>query len=204
MKFCLFTEIIHQDKKLDEDERKEMQNHSIIGHDIINETLEKIEDISDDFLDVSTYEKNFEILYRAKKIARSHHERYDGTGYPEGLIGNAIPLEARIVNLIDTFDALCSKRDYKETFSKDYVFKQLVDINGSHKGQFDPIIFIEFLKQYDEFYELRKDVLNCLENVVRDIIYTCKQKGRINLSESKIQEMITKIVVGSGIREDMV
>ncbi len=71
----------------------------------------------------------------SERIARSHHEKWDGTGYPLGIQGNAIPLEARIVALADVFDALTSRRCYKPAFSMEETLRIIRAGSGRH---FDP------------------------------------------------------------------
>jgi len=82
-------------------------------------------------------------LGRAKDVVEFHHERYDGTGYPRGLKGEAIPLNARIFTIVDVFDALTSKRAYKDSWSAQDALDQLKRDSGSH---FDPKLVDIFLK----------------------------------------------------------
>ncbi|GKX67921.1 HD domain-containing phosphohydrolase [Inconstantimicrobium mannanitabidum] len=72
----------------------------------------------------------------------AHHERYDGTGYPNGLKGEEIPLLSRIINVVDSFDVMTNKRAYKEAFNLEYAFKELNECSGT---QFDPYIVKEFI-----------------------------------------------------------
>ena len=81
-------------------------------------------------------------LRMAVDIAASHHERYDGSGYPAGLVGDEIPLSARIVAIADVYDALTSKRVYKDAFDADTTHKIIVEGRGRH---FDPDIVDAFL-----------------------------------------------------------
>jgi putative two-component system response regulator len=88
-----------------------------------------------------------EILQAAEKIAFSHHEKWNGKGYPQGLAGKNIPLIARIVGLVDVFDALRSKRPYKEA----YPVAVAVDIIKKESGQhFDPEVVAAFLENVEE------------------------------------------------------
>ena len=85
-------------------------------------------------------------------IALAHHERWDGTGYPHGLKGEDIPIEARVVALADVFDALCSKRCYKEAWPVEKVVSMIKAAAGSH---FDPKLVDLFVDNIDKFLEVR-------------------------------------------------
>ena len=89
-----------------------------------------------------------DFLHYAKDIARSHHERWDGGGYPQGLVGEAIPLAARLMALADVFDALISARVYKKAWSYDAARAHIVEQRGSH---FDPDVVDAFVASFDEF-----------------------------------------------------
>ena len=92
-------------------------------------------------------------LDMAKEIALSHHERYDGTGYPAGLVGDEIPLSGRIVALADVYDALTSKRVYKQAFGHDVARGIIVPERGKH---FDPAIVDAFLECESEFIAIKE------------------------------------------------
>ena len=91
---------------------------------------------------------NIEFLTVAREIARWHHERWDGGGYPDGLAGEAIPLAARIMALADVFDALISPRIYKTAKSYDEARAMIAAGRGKH---FDPVITDVFLDHYEAF-----------------------------------------------------
>lgn len=99
------------------------------------------------------------ILQMARTIALSHHEHWNGNGYPQGLCGEAIPYSARIVALADTFDALTSKRPYKSPYPLDIACKI---IKRERERQFDPEIVDIFLENVDEFLKI-KDEIDCNE-----------------------------------------
>ncbi len=88
----------------------------------------------------------------AAAIALAHHERWDGTGYPYGLRGEAIPLEARIVAVADVFDALLSPRPYKRAFSEEEAMDTMRQAAGTH---FDPAIFAAFERTWDAILAVR-------------------------------------------------
>ena len=83
-----------------------------------------------------------------EQVARSHHERYDGTGYPDKLKGEDIPYPARIVTICDTFDAMTSDRSYRKALSDEKAIKELITYKGT---QFDPELVDVFLKLYNSF-----------------------------------------------------
>lgn len=86
----------------------------------------------------------------AQAVVAAHHEKWDGSGYPRGLAGEAIPLAARIFAVADVFDALCSKRPYKEPMTFDATMAILERDTGSH---FDPAVMAAFLPMAREIYE---------------------------------------------------
>lgn len=121
-----------------------MQTHSAKGADIVGRILRREDDV--------------EFYGIAVNVAHYHHEKYDGTGYPERLRGEEIPIEARIMALADVFDALVSKRCYKEKYSYEQAFGIIRDSLG---GQFDPKLGTIFLSCADELvacYEALKDI----------------------------------------------
>lgn len=94
-----------------------------------------------------------DLLRVAYRVALYHHERWDGQGYPHGLSGENIPLEARIVGLVDVFDALLSKRPYKDPFLLDKVIEIIQNEKGKH---FDPNIIEIFLSSLEEILKLKE------------------------------------------------
>lgn len=121
--------ILNKPGRLSDEEYAIMKKHSVYGAEIIQKTMKDIED---------------EDYYRiACNIARYHHERYDGKGYPDALMGEAIPLEARIMALADVYDALVSERVYKKAFSSEKAREIIEEGAGT---QFDPDLSLLFLK----------------------------------------------------------
>ncbi len=125
--------------KLSVDEFKVMKQHTTIG----SQTLEAA---------LSAY-PNAEYLRLACDIAASHHEKFDGSGYPKGLRGDAIPLCARIVAVADVYDALTTKRVYKEAFSHEVAAKIIIDGSGAH---FDPRVVDAFIAKQQLFQEIKR------------------------------------------------
>lgn len=95
-----------------------------------------------------------ELIKVACAIAGGHHERWDGSGYPRGLSGNDIPLEARIVAVADVFEALCSERPYKRAWSTDAACAEVRASSGSH---FDPDCVAAFIRQWPQILALMND-----------------------------------------------
>jgi putative two-component system response regulator len=90
-------------------------------------------------------------LFFAREIAYTHHEKWNGKGYPEGISGNDIPISGRIMAIADVYDALVSKRIYKPPFSHDEAVNIIKAESGNH---FDPDIVIAFLNIADQFNEI--------------------------------------------------
>jgi putative two-component system response regulator len=124
--------------KLSESEWEIMQTHSMLGW----HALALVE--ADEATSVS-------FLAFAKQIARHHHEKWDGTGYPDRLAGEAIPLSARLMALADVFDALTSRRPYKEPFSVDRATEIIVQGRAQH---FDPAVVDAFVRRRAAFVEV--------------------------------------------------
>ena len=91
-------------------------------------------------------------LEMAREIAATHHERWDGTGYPAGLAGPAIPLSGRIMALADVYDALSSKRVYKSAFTHEIARSMILKDKGTH---FDPDVVEAFAKTEEQFIHIR-------------------------------------------------
>lgn len=131
--------ILKKPGKFSMDEYDVMKMHPEMGSEIIEQVFSETED------------EEFKII--AKNVAHYHHERWDGTGYPKGLKGEEIPLEARIMALPDVFDALVSERVYKKPYSYEDAFSIIIE---SIDSQFDPMlggVFLSIKPQLIELYE---------------------------------------------------
>lgn len=121
--------VLHKPGQLTESEYAEMKQHTTLGH----ETLRKAEALA------GVHDN--EVLGLAKDIVFTHHERWDGGGYPRGLRGEAIPIPGRIVAVVDTYDALVTRRAYKEALPHDHALRIIREGRGTH---FDPAIVDAF------------------------------------------------------------
>lgn len=120
-----------------------MKTHTTIGAATLGAALEEYPQAS--------------FLRLARDIALTHHEHYDGSGYPQGLSGDDIPLCGRIVALADVYDALTSKRVYKDAFSHDVARNIIVEGKGAH---FDPHLVEAFLEQEEEFIRVSRSLVD--------------------------------------------
>lgn len=127
--------------RLNDDERREMQRHPMIAADTL---LAIYQQMGDDNL-----------IALSVQVALYHHEKWDGTGYPFKLKAEAIPLPARIVAVADVYDALTSKRVYKDAMPHEEACRVIHKDAGSH---FDPVVVDAFLRVADAFPGLREDI----------------------------------------------
>lgn len=125
--------------KLTDQEWKVMKLHPVIGAETLRE--------------VDKQHPGNSLIRMGIDIAASHHEKWDGSGYPYGLQGTEIPLVARILALGDVYDALTSKRCYKEAFSHDKSRQIVIESSGNH---FDPEVVDAFIQTEEEFKRIRE------------------------------------------------
>jgi len=123
--------------KLTPAEFEVMKRHTTLGAETLDAALQRRPDAS--------------FLSMARDIAWTHHEKYDGTGYPRGLVGDEIPLCGRIVALADVYDALRAKRVYKPAFSHEHAREIIIEGKGKH---FDPDIVDAFLAEEGRFQDV--------------------------------------------------
>ena len=137
-KIAVDDAILRKPGKFTDEEYEIMKSHSAAGAKIVANVLQEVDDL--------------EFKQIAVNVAHYHHEKYDGKGYPCGLKGEEIPFEARIMALADVFDALVSKRCYKDSFSYDKAFQIIEESLGTH---FDPLLgkaFIACRKNLESLY----------------------------------------------------
>ncbi|MCE5267150.1 MAG: response regulator [Planctomycetaceae bacterium] len=133
------------------DEFEIMKKHTVQGAATIEAALERY--------------PGTPFLEMARDIALGHHERYDGRGYPHGVLGDAIPLSARIMTLADVYDALTSRRIYKEAYSHQKARDMIVERSGK---RFDPVMVRAFLAHEQEFIDIREQFSETGSDVGRD------------------------------------
>ena len=132
-KIIIPDSILKKPGKLTPEEYEQMKKHAAVGGDVVREVLSGITDE--------------EYITFASDIATYHHERWDGTGYPEGRSGEDIPLSARIMAIADVYDALVSKRCYKEPIPPEEAFRIIAAESGTH---FDPKLAAVFLDHKED------------------------------------------------------
>ena len=121
-KIAVPESILNKPGRLTEEEFKQIKEHPVRGEAILSPVIE---------------------LKEIGRIVRAHHERYDGTGYPDRLKGREIPLGARIMAIADTYDSITSERPYRKAASHRYAVKEIINCSGS---QFDPEVVENFLE----------------------------------------------------------
>ena len=147
--------ILFKPGKLAVDEYDLMKKHCALGRQIIEPVSEKEWKILKTHTRIGEsmlHVRSSSLLMLAARIAQTHHERWDGKGYPLGLLGEDIPLEGRIVAVADVFDALSSKRPYKDPFPRQKCFDILREGRGT---QFDPAVIDAFFDCADEIVEIQ-------------------------------------------------
>ncbi|HEV2790754.1 MAG TPA: HD domain-containing phosphohydrolase, partial [Solirubrobacterales bacterium] len=127
------AEILRKPGALTPEERAEMERHTEVGHRILTGS-------------------ESELLQMAARIALTHHEWFDGSGYPRGLAGEEIPIEGRVVAVADVFDALLSDRPYRPAMSVEEAVEAICEGRGTH---FDPEVVDVLIEHLDEAIELR-------------------------------------------------
>ncbi len=140
-KIAIKDGILRKNAKLTEDEFEEMKEHTTFGERIIEKISKSA--VEDDFLE------------HARILAVTHHEKWDGSGYPLGLAGENIPLQGRLMAIADVYDALISERPYKKAFTHEEAVNIITAGSGKH---FDPKLIEIFLVVAGEFKEISETI----------------------------------------------
>jgi putative two-component system response regulator len=133
-KIAIEEAILHKPDRLTQEEFETVKKHTVLGVDLLKS------------VDSSTKQHDF--LQFAKVFAGTHHEKWDGSGYPFGLRGQSIPLAGRLMAIADVYDGLTSQRPYKKTFSHEEAVRVILQGRGTH---FDPILVDVFAQVADDF-----------------------------------------------------
>lgn len=152
--------VLRKPGKFEPDELERIRRHCAMGKDIISpltssdwKMLKSHANLGANLLNVASSP----LLMLAARIAQTHHERWDGTGYPLGLQGEDIPIEGRMTAVADVFDALSTKRPYKPAFPREKCFAILNEGRGTH---FDPTVLDAFFRRSAEIIEVQMDYMD--------------------------------------------
>jgi putative two-component system response regulator len=146
-KIGIRDDILLKKGKLTDEEFEEMKNHTLLGHCSLVKAASKL--------------GNNSFLKCAIELARSHLEKWNGTGYPDGLVGEEIPLSGRLMAVADVYDALISKRPYKPAFSHQKAVEIILEGKKQH---FDPEIVDAFINVEGEFHKIAYEYADCEED----------------------------------------
>ncbi len=135
-KSAIPDEILHKPGKLNDYEWQVMKTHAQIGYEMLKDS-------------------EIELFNVAAEVAFYHHEKWNGKGYPNGLAGEAIPINGRITAIADVFDALASDRCYKKKWPMDKIYTLFKEERGQH---FDPHLCDLFIEHFDEFVAIRESL----------------------------------------------
>ena len=167
-KIAIPEEILNKPSSLTKEEMEVMKSHVIIGAKMLNSL---------------PFYNDEPIVKYGYQICRWHHERYDGNGYPDGLKGEEIPIAAQVVSIVDAYDALTSKRVYKEAYSHEEALKM---IQKGKCGVFNPLL-IECLMDIESYIQ------NDLK--INEDVYKRQQKGRITLVPQEMVDLPEEYIV---------
>ena len=143
-------QILNKPGKLSDEEFATMKTHTTAGAEIIASAMDMVSEGGSGYLE------------EARNLAKYHHEKWNGMGYPEGLKGEEIPLSARIMAVADVFDALVSKRSYKDGFPFEKAMDIIREGSGNH---FDPNVAEAFIRASDEVREIMNSQMMGRENI---------------------------------------
>jgi len=201
-KISIKDNILMKKGKLTNEEFEEMKKHSVLGADII----QRIEE--------NTTENEF--LKYAKLLASSHHEKWDGTGYPKQLKGEDIPLQGRMMSIVDVYDALTSKRQYKKAFTHEESVKIINDGRGTH---FDPLLVEVFVKHeiefkdisshaFEDIYDISKISTEQLASATKEMfniidVHTGMENGRLGRIQRYLKIFINALLKSNSYKKEV-
>jgi len=139
-KIAISDTILNKPGKLTAEEFEIMKTHTTEGEKAIDKIASRTYDV--------------EFLKNARLFAGNHHERWDGTGYPRGLSGMDIPIQGRLMAIVDVYDALMSERPYKKPFAEEETIQIIMEGAGNH---FDPVVADAFFKVKDKFADVHEN-----------------------------------------------
>jgi putative two-component system response regulator len=140
-KIVIPDHILNKPEKLTPEEFEIIKSHVTVGIDAIEKIINNAQEDA--------------FLRHTLSIAGTHHEKWDGTGYPVGLKGQSIPLDGRLMAIADVYDALISERPYKKPFTHEEAKRIIEDGAGKH---FDPVLVDVFEGVADEFHRIAQEV----------------------------------------------
>lgn len=167
-KIAISDTILLKNGALTDEERRIMQTHCEVGEQILSSSVEDLfatRFVEDGSGNVALTSFKDPVLETARQIAATHHEHWDGRGYPHGLAGEQIPIAGRIVAVADVFDALTTARSYKPAFSMSKAIELMYESSGK---QFDPTVFSAFLAILPEVQAIRLQLPDRTDDVASD------------------------------------
>jgi putative two-component system response regulator len=164
-KVAIRDEILLKPGRLTTEEFEEMKRHTLYGREALLKAEEALEEpITPSFLGI------------AREMAYSHHEKYDGSGYPQGIAGDAIPLPGRLMAVADVYDALVSKRIYKPPFSHAKAYRIITEGDGRvEPAHFDPDVLAAFRNRVEHFRKLASQFADSEEE--RQALFVDEESG---------------------------
>ncbi len=178
-KIAVPEHILNKPSRLTEGEFSKMKLHASVGAEILS---------------------SIRFPYPVVPIVRHHHENWDGTGYPDGLRGTAIPLGARILAVVDCFDALTSDRPYRPRLSDTEALRILIERRGI---MYDPLVIDRFVAVKDDLAEMLVDGLgapNSVEDIVKGPMLQAHPKQRLSSRVVPPQKLAAHLELRQGIR----
>jgi putative two-component system response regulator len=175
-KIAIPDAILLKPGKLEPDEFETIQNHVKFGHQIIKPHVGGDADAIRKHVDAGAemLRDGSSLMKLAASIAQTHHEKFDGGGYPLGLAGNDIPLEGRITAVADVYDALSAERPYKRAMPREKCFSILEEGRGQH---FDPDVLDAFFASSSEIVKIQLEFMDPCDKPVTKQSYLTSKDG---------------------------